>query len=37
VLVSQEKVRLSRDLLRWWIDRRKPPPTPPPAPPEDRL
>ncbi|MEO9079032.1 MAG: chloride channel protein [Rhodanobacter sp.] len=37
VLVSQEKVRLSSELLDWWNDRRKRASHKPDEPPEDRL
>ena len=37
VLVSQEKVRMSRELVRWWHDRRHPAPPKRAQPPEDRL
>lgn len=37
VLVSEEKVRLSRELVRWWHDRRRTTPPEPTEPPEDRL
>lgn len=37
VLVSEEKVRLSRELVRWWRDRRHGGPPPPDEPPGDKL
>ncbi len=37
VTVGEEKVRLSRDLVRWWHDRRQGTAPPPDQPPEDKL
>lgn len=37
VPVNQEKVRMPRELVRWWHDRRHPAPPKPAKPPEDRL
>ncbi|MEO5831653.1 MAG: chloride channel protein, partial [Rhodanobacter sp.] len=37
VLVSQEKMRLSRELVRWWHDRRHPGTPLPEEPPEEKL
>ncbi|MGN6281485.1 chloride channel protein [Frateuria sp.] len=37
VLVSEEKVRLSREVVRWWHDRRAGAPPAPTDPPDDKL